>query len=593
MPQDAPQPRTDSAEEKLKLLAAACSSGQQDLALSLAESLEDTLRLERLEGAARAAPSVPRDSARPVSELPAAWAAWARGWSHATPLALFETVGLQRRGEPVELAVSFPAEQAVDPVREVRVARVDPALALREVRCQVHGEARAGADRVCRVLFQADVPAHGRADYLVLHGNPLAELARPSTDLRCAGDGYALDVSNSFYAVRLSRQMGQIERLTLRREHELELYAGGKGHGEPPAIDWAHDYVDEGGFQKLRMRNWARCPNHETVRGPLCVRVRRWGFPHGPIHPVLAPSRLHIDVSYTFYSGLPYFLKEGRMEAVKDLETETVRDDEWVFSGYSFTDTLWVDRQGKVREGAVPAEQAGDLWGAGFFHRESRDAFVALWLEHSAEGCGEIQHCGAPTLSYPGHGQLWSRGPIARATLKAGASLRQKNAYVVLPYAGAESAAELEGLRHQLSNPLETRAVELPRIAGAQAEGSLARPGETAETAPLKPAVWRALREVKDEQLYKLEASIVDLGYVYDVRAQGGAVVVVVTMPHRGRPVHAFLETRGGGRVDEGIRERVLRIPGVTSVAVEPAWEPPWTPARLSEGARRDLGLPA
>ena len=121
----------------------------------------------------------------------------------------------------------------------------------------------------------------------------------------------------------------------------------------------------------------------------------------------------------------------------------------------------------------------------------------------------------------------------------------------------------------------------------------MARRGETAETASLKPAIWQALREVRDEQLYHAEANIVDLGYVYDVRERDGVVRVVVTMPHRGRPVYQFLVTQGGGRVEEGIRERVLRIAGVRDVVVEFTWEPAWSVARLSERGLRAMGLDA
>ena len=40
-------------------------------------------------------------------------------------------------------------------------------------------------------------------------------------------------------------RMGQLERLTIKRDHGLELFAGGEGHGEPPGIYWAHDYAAE------------------------------------------------------------------------------------------------------------------------------------------------------------------------------------------------------------------------------------------------------------------------------------------------------------------------------------------------------------
>ena len=109
----------------------------------------------------------------------------------------------------------------------------------------------------------------------------------------------------------------------------------------------------------------------------------------------------------------------------------------------------------------------------------------------------------------------------------------------------------------------------------------------------MKAAIWRALREVRDEQLYTADANIVDLGLVYDVRWRHGTVHVLMTMPHRGRPVHDFFVTRGGGRVDAGIRERLLKIDGVRDVVVDLTWDPPWTPARLTDAGRRALGLDA
>ena len=103
--------------------------------------------------------------------------------------------------------------------------------------------------------------------------------------------------------------------------------------------------------------------------------------------------------------------------------------------------------------------------------------------------------------------------------------------------------------------------------------------------------MWKALREVHDDQLYDVDANIVDLGYVYDVRYRAGVAHVVVTVPHLGRPVHEFLVTQRGGRVNEGIRERLMRIPGISSVAVSATWNPPWPIARMSAAGRRAVGL--
>jgi metal-sulfur cluster biosynthetic enzyme len=340
------------------------------------------------------------------------------------------------------------------------------------------------------------------------------------------------------------------------------------------------------------MRNWAECPNYEVEVGPLAVRVRRWGFPHSPIHPVFTPSRIHMDQAYTFYAGLPYFFKEGRIDVIRDVDIEAMRDDEWVFSGYSFTDPLWIDRAGKLHEGPVPPSETEALWGVGFRHKVSRDAFLALWLDHSAEGFDAIGHNGTPNLHYDGHGQLWSRYPAHKASLKAGTVLRQKNAYQLFAYPETDAAASIEGLRHRLLHPVEVASANIP-TSPARAVGALARPGEVGEATALKKAVWDVLRGVKDEQLYTADANVVDLGLIYDVRCRQGAVQILMTMPHRGRPVHDFFVTRGGGRVEDGIRERLLRLDGVREVVVDLTWDPAWTPAFLTDAGRRTLGLQA
>jgi metal-sulfur cluster biosynthetic enzyme len=574
------------------MLREAYEDGRLDLALSLAESIRDTIRFDRQVTLDPEQPHLDAEHFVAVEELPRPWADWARGWRFVQALSLFETIGQARSREPIEIRLRLRTDQVTDPDRELRVARLDPeGGSLVELPSQVSGVTRTDREWRCRLAFLGDVPQHDRATYLVFTGNPNAERPEYVTDLSVDGEGYGLEISNQHYVAQLSAQVGQLERLISRRQHGLELYAGGKGHGEPPGIDWAHDYVDHGSFQKLRVRNWAECPDYEVERGPIFVRVRRWGFPHSPIHPLFTPSRMHIDQTYTFHSGLPYFFKEGTMEVIKDLRIEAMRDDEWVFSGYSYSNLIWFDASGKLHDGPIPPESANNLWGVGFYHNQSHDAFLAFWLEHRIEGQDRIDHSGSPTLFYEGHGQLWSRYPAQKTLLRAGTVFHQRNAYHLFPYAGADDAESLEAMRHRLLNPVECRADELPQGPRPQAAGSLARVGETEEFGPQKRSIWQALHQVKDEQLYTAEASIVDLGYIYDVRVRAGVAHITVTMPHRGRPVHDFLVSQGGGRVSEGIREHVLRVEGIRDVVVDLTWTPPWTVARLSDQGRAAMGL--
>ncbi len=585
MPETQYEHRTDSVEEKLRLLQMAHQEGNHELAMSLAESIQDTLTFERQTDGSVSKPTVQSQTFGHRCDLPSAWTQWAQGWAFHKVIALDETAGIERSGEPVDLVVSFWAEQMTDVQREVRVARWDEESGmLNGVPSQIYGSVRQGRELLCHLVFLADVPAHGRATYLIFYGNPCAELPDYKTDLRTKGEGFGLDIESHHYIAHLSRQMGQLERLTYKQAHGLELFAGGVGHGEPPNIDWAHDYLASNGFQKFRVTNWASCPNYEVIQGPLCVKVHRWGFPHSPVHPLFTPSRMHITVTYTFYAGLPYFFKESSMDVVKDFDMVYLRDDEWVFSGYSFTDTVWMGSDGVLHEGPVPEADGDNLWGVGFFNRFSRDAFIALWLEHYAENFDALHHSGAPTLNYRGHGQLWSRWAARdNPQFKAGTSLKQRNAYLVAPYPEQDGSRMVQDLRHRLLNPLTVSEGELPKRIRANTHGKLARIGETEHAAPLKRDIWSALREVRDEMFYNVDANVVDMGYVYDVRVRRDVVYILMTMPHRGRPVYDFIANP--------IRERLLKLEGVRDVIVDLIWEPAWTVSRLTEAGRKAMGL--
>lgn len=582
--------RTDSVEQKIRQLETAYQNRDFRLARAIADSIRQTLQFQEREEASIGAAVLGAESFIPVTSLPVAWRDWARGWAFAKVLALEETIGEPRVGEPVELVAAFRADQVASLAREVRVARIEGSM-LREVRSQVTEEVRRGGQRLCRLTLLVDSPAKQRTYWLVFFGNPDAELPDYPTDLKVTGEGVGLEFENEFFRGSLSKQMGQLERLVYKREHGQELFSGGDGHGEPPGIDWAHDYVTSGNFQKLRITNWPECPDFEVLRGPLSLTVRRWGFPYSPIHPVFTPSRMNIFVEYRVYAGTPWFIKTGAMQVLRDVEIGYLRDDEWVFSGMSFTDTLWMGRDGKLRVGPVESSQAEDLWGVGFFNRETRDAFMGLFLEHTSENAPPLKHTGAPTLFYRWHGHVWSRALYQGATLPAGAVLRQKNAYLTLPFPETGGPERIETLRRRLLNPLVPSAASLPAgIAAAPNATRLARQGESGDSPIPKKALWDALGNCRDEQLYTALPSIVDLGLVYDLRVRGDVVHVIMAMPNRGRPRLGYFSYGSGGQ-SSPIRDVLLKVPGVRHVVVDQTWEPAWNSNRLTDEGRRKLGL--
>jgi len=97
--------------------------------------------------------------------------------------------------------------------------------------------------------------------------------------------------------------------------------------------------------------------------------------------------------------------------------------------------------------------------------------------------------------------------------------------------------------------------------------------------------VWEALKKVFDPEI---PASIVDLGLVYECRAEpapggGHKVTIRMTLTAPGCGVAPLI-------LDD-VRERVAKVPGVTDVDVDLVFEPPWTPARMSDAARLQLGM--
>lgn len=585
--------RTDGFAEKMALLEEAWRKKDYRLARAVAHSLRATLEQTQIEDESPGSPLVPSTRCAAVESLPAAWRKWAGGWRFFQLVHLDETAGLARANEPVELVVSCPADQAESLQREIRVARVTEGGSLQEVPSQTHGEVRRAAERLAKVLFMTEAPARSRQTYLIFHGNPDAELPAYVSDLETRGEGFALDIGNAFFEASLSRQMGRLEQLTLKREHGLQLFAGGDGHGEPPAIDWAHDYVPSDNFQKLRIGLWPTCPDYEVVRGPLCTIVRRWGFPCSPVHPVFAPSRLNIDVEYRFYAGLPWFEKVASMQAVNNFEAVAMRDDQWVFSGQSFREIVWMGRDGKLQCGTAPPPRGEPLAAVGFVNRESQDSFVAIFLEHRAEGMPDLNHSVLVNPFYKWHGAQWERYPLPGRKVPAGAVLHQRNAYAVLPFTAEDGPRAIEELQRRLVNPLVASAGDLPGGAAiAESPGRLARPGEAGDSPIPKQALWDALHDCKDEQLYKAGISVVDLGLVYDLRVRGETVEVVMAMPHRGRPRLGYFAHGSGGN-STPVQTRLLKVPGVKHVVVKQTWEPAWNSNRLTDEGREKLGLPA
>ena len=91
--------------------------------------------------------------------------------------------------------------------------------------------------------------------------------------------------------------------------------------------------------------------------------------------------------------------------------------------------------------------------------------------------------------------------------------------------------------------------------------------------------ILTALKHVLDPEI---GVNIVDLGLVYEVKVENGDVYIQMTMTTPGCPLHES--------ISRGAEEAVRQLPGVESVKVDLVWEPAWTPERMSDWARKQLG---
>lgn len=92
--------------------------------------------------------------------------------------------------------------------------------------------------------------------------------------------------------------------------------------------------------------------------------------------------------------------------------------------------------------------------------------------------------------------------------------------------------------------------------------------------------LWDALRGVVDPEM---AISLVDMGMIIAAEADGPTAHIQLTYTAMGCPATEMIE--------DDIRQRLLRIPGVDSVTIDVVWQPVWTKARLTAEGRDALQL--
>jgi FeS assembly SUF system protein len=100
-------------------------------------------------------------------------------------------------------------------------------------------------------------------------------------------------------------------------------------------------------------------------------------------------------------------------------------------------------------------------------------------------------------------------------------------------------------------------------------------------TETLREQVIEALRRVYDPEI---PVNIYDLGLVYELNLdEAGKVHIRMTLTAPNCPV--------AGSLPAEVEARVRAVNGVSDVKVELVFDPPWTPSRMSDAAKLQLGF--
>jgi FeS assembly SUF system protein len=98
-----------------------------------------------------------------------------------------------------------------------------------------------------------------------------------------------------------------------------------------------------------------------------------------------------------------------------------------------------------------------------------------------------------------------------------------------------------------------------------------------------------AIREKIIEELHtvydpEIPVDIYELGLIYDVNVEeGGKVGIRMTLTSPMCPAAEMLPPE--------VETKARSVEGVSSVELDLVWDPPWSPERMSEAAKLELGM--
>ena len=112
-------------------------------------------------------------------------------------------------------------------------------------------------------------------------------------------------------------------------------------------------------------------------------------------------------------------------------------------------------------------------------------------------------------------------------------------------------------------------------------EENIQQENKEISTDELREEVMKVLRTCYDPEI---PVNILDLGLVYDIKiATNGDVLVIMTLTSPACPVAGILPAE--------IQQKLKDHPKIKDARVEITFDPPWSPDRMSEEAKLELGF--
>ena len=276
-----------------------------------------------------------------------------------------ERAGVARKGYPVEVTIRYQAGTVKDP-RSLGLYRLEqgkkqpaPFQVLSSHHPKTTSQYNREPQSFSRIMFLADAPANGSAEYVLEDNPPPASTPTPAFTVEGEGVGRRIDTGPALF--ELHPLSGQFLAFTPKFVGDLRLRFRQNGrdrafHHNPdvfaPPATWGHasDWnvpvlhaPDAPLANPPPSAERRRYPFHyRQWQKPLLYRLSRWG--RMPLVPQVDTS-----VTYSFFANAPFVLCSSTIDFREGIQVQAVRNCELVFSRQQYDHIVWIDKAGNLQ----------------------------------------------------------------------------------------------------------------------------------------------------------------------------------------------------------------------------------------------------